>query len=82
MKINNICSNSKIFEERKKTLLSCDVEKIIKELEKDLVSVYVEIGDNLGFIVLNNLLSSVFFNENELYFYLLGVWNGQILGIK
>lgn len=82
MKIKNMCSNRKNFEERKQTLLSFDVEQVIKELEKDLINVSVEICDDLGYVILNDTLSVAFWNENELYRYLLGVWNGQILGMK
>ena len=77
-----MCSNRKNFEERKQTLLSFDVEQVIKELEKDLINVSVEICDDLGYVILNDTLSVAFWNENELYRYLLGVWNGQILGMK
>lgn len=82
MKIINICDNIENFVAMKDKFLSADVQNIVKEIEKDKIKVLFSIGDDLVTVRLNDTLSAIFLNENGLYWYLAGVWNGQILGIN
>nr|DAH66985.1 MAG TPA: hypothetical protein [Caudoviricetes sp.] len=77
-----MCDNIVNFVCAKDKFLSVDVQNIIEKIEKNGVKIHLGIGDDLAFVRLDGSLSAFFLSENDLYWYLVGVWNAQILGIN